>query len=159
MVTSFAMRAAPPAVRLKAGPLPLLRRSAAMAADTGSCHTAASGVIVRTRLLGILGGLVLVSCTAGSSVNPASGLIGISKAAFLRCSGPPQLSETQGNRERMTFLTNGAGGAGLVGPAAAPVMGACSGNAVFQNGRLQSVTFGGNETICVDVFGPCEGTP
>jgi hypothetical protein len=114
---------------------------------------------MRARLLGILGGLVLAACAAEPPVNPASGLIGISKAAFLRCSGPPQLSETQGNQERMTFLTNEASGAGLVEPAATPVMGACSGNAVFQDGRLRSVTFGGNQAICTHVFGPCEGTP
>jgi len=111
------------------------------------------------RLPGILGGVVLAACTAGPSVNPASGLIGIGKAEFLRCSGPPQLSETHGNQERMTFLTNEAKGAGLFQPAAMPVMGACSGNAVFQDGRLQSVTFGGNQAICTHVFGPCEGSP
>jgi hypothetical protein len=114
---------------------------------------------MRARLLGILGGLVLAACTTQPSVNPASGLIGISKAAFLRCSGPPQLSETQGNQERMTFLTNEAKGAGLLQPAATPVMGACSGNAVFQDGRLRSVTFGGNQGICTHVFGPCMGPP
>jgi len=111
------------------------------------------------RLLGILGGVVLAACTAGPSVNPASGLIGISKAAFLRCSGPLQLSETLGNQERMTFLTNGAQGAGLLQAAAVPVMGACSGSAVFQDGRLRSVTFGGNQAICTQVFGPCAGSP
>ena len=113
---------------------------------------------MRARLFCILGGLLLAACTA-APVNPASGLIGISKAAFLRCSGPPQLSETQGNQERMTFLTNEAKGAGLLQPAATPVMGACSGNAVFQDGRLQSVTFGGNQAICTRVFGPCQGSP
>lgn len=48
-----------------------------------------------------------------------------------------------------------AGGAGLVGPAA-PVL-ARSGNAVFQDGRLISVTSGGDPAVCIDVFVPCQG--
>lgn len=132
---------------------PLITCGLAVPPDSGRI------LIMRGRLLGLLVGLVLAACTTEPPVNPASGLIGISKAAFLRCSGPPQLSETQGNQERMTFLTNETAGAGLVEPAAAPVLGACSGNAVFRDGRLRSVTFGGNEAICIHVFGPCEGAP
>jgi len=40
-------------------------------------------LVMSAPLLGILGGVVLAACTAGPSVNPASGLIGISKAAGL----------------------------------------------------------------------------
>jgi hypothetical protein len=99
---------------------------------------------------------VLVGCSAQPPVNLAPSLLGTNKATFLQCSGPPQLSETQGDQEQITFLTNRSAGTGLVSPAAAPLL-ACSGNAVFRNGRLVSVTFGGDQAVCNDVFAPCQG--
>ena len=98
----------------------------------------------------------LAACTA----QPPSGdlqasLLGVTKSTFTQCSGPPQLSETVGNQERMSFLTNRTGGIGPFSAASAPVF-ACSSNAVFQNNRLVSVTFTGSPGgVCNDVFANC----
>jgi hypothetical protein len=102
----------------------------------------------------IIGTAVLSACAAPSGDNLAAGLKGIDQAKFLSCSGPPSISLTEEGQERMSFLTNGSQGMGLVNPAAAP-MAACLGNAVFQQGKLADVTFSGDPDTCVRVFGPC----
>ncbi len=111
---------------------------------------------MRCNNLAFAGLLALAACASNSPANLSTALIGVSKATFLQCSGPPQLSMTQGDQEQMTFVTNRSQGTGLVGPAAMPVL-SCSGNATFRNGRLTSVTFGGEQTVCMDVFAPCQG--
>ena len=110
---------------------------------------------MRALLCSAIIGLLVPGCSAQPPADLASSLDGVSKSVFLRCSGPPQLSETQGNQERMTFLANRAGEAGAFSAAAAAPF-ACSGNALFQDGRLTSVTFGGNQAVCMDVFRPCQ---
>jgi hypothetical protein len=102
----------------------------------------------------IIGTALLSACAAPPGEDLAAGLKGIDKAKFLSCSGPPSVSLTEGGQERMSFLTNGSQGMGLFNPAAAP-MAACSGNAVFQRGKLADVTFSGDPDTCVRVFGPC----
>lgn len=96
----------------------------------------------------------LASCGGPPGPDLATGLRGIDEAHFLSCSGPPTVSLGEPGQERMTFLTNGSRGQGLVSPAAAPLA-ACSATAVFQQGRLAEVTLGGNPDTCVRVFGPC----
>jgi len=54
----------------------------------------------------------------------------------------------------MSFLTNDSQGMALISPSAVR-MAACSGNAVFPQGKLADVTFSGNPDTCVRVFGPC----
>jgi hypothetical protein len=103
----------------------------------------------------LIGMLALSACAPPPQANLGARLIGISKETFLRCSGPPQLSMTQGDREELRFLTNRSRGAGLVNPATLPVV-SCSGNATFQNGSLTNVSFGGDQTVCTDVFAPCQ---
>jgi hypothetical protein len=99
--------------------------------------------------------LVNASCTTQEPAQLATSLIGVQRATFLRCSGPPQLSMMQGDQEQMTFLSNRSQGTGLVSPAAMPLA-SCSGNATFLNGRLSSVSFDGDQTVCFDVFAPCQ---
>ena len=93
----------------------------------------------------------------GSDVHdPVVALKGIEKSRFLACSGPPVLEYPQGGQDQMSFVTNLKQGQaiGISSPTAlAPE--SCSVNAVFENSRLVSATFSGNQTMCQLVFGPC----
>jgi hypothetical protein len=106
------------------------------------------------RCLAAAATIALAACAPQPAATPGGSLIGVSKARFLQCSGPPQLSMAQGSQERITFLANRAQGTGLVGPAAQPLA-SCSGNATFQNDRLTNVSFGGDQTVCMELFAPC----
>lgn len=103
---------------------------------------------------------VLSVILAGCSMQPPpdlnAQLKGIDKARFLSCSGPPALEMPQGNQDRMSFVTNLKRGEmiGIMNPAAAPLE-SCSVDALFENDRLVTATFSGNQGMCDLVFAPC----
>lgn len=100
--------------------------------------------------------LALGMCAPQSQVDLGSALSGIEQSRFLACSGPPSMEIPQGSQDRMWFVTNLKRGAaiGILGPTAAPVE-SCSVAAVFENSRLASATFSGNQAMCQQVFAPC----
>lgn len=100
--------------------------------------------------------LFLVTCTPPPQVDLGSALSGIEQSRFLTCSGPPSLELPQGSQDRMWFVTNLKRGEtiGAIGPTAAPVE-SCSVAATFENSRLASATFSGNQSMCQLVFAPC----
>ena len=89
----------------------------------------------------------------------AGSLQGIDQAKFLNCSGPPVLSYPTGlpGQVTMSFVTNLQRGQamGALGPSAFPVA-SCSVDAVFENNRLMSASFSGNQSMCARVFAPCQ---
>jgi hypothetical protein len=96
------------------------------------------------------------SCTQQPQTDLGVALKGIDQARFLACSGPPSLEQPSGGQDRMWFVTNLKRGAaiGLLSPtAAAPE--SCSVAAVFENARLASANFSGNQSMCQVVFAPC----
>jgi len=100
--------------------------------------------------------LALAGCAQQGSQDLGVALKGIEKSRFLACSGPPVLEYPQGGQDQMSFVTNLKQGhaIGISSPTAlAPE--SCSVNAVFENSRLVSATFSGNQTMCQLVFGPC----
>ena len=83
-------------------------------------------------------------------------LKGIEKSRFLACAGPPLLELPQGSQDRMSFVTNLKRGEaiGVASPTAlAPA--SCSVDAVFENSRLVSADFSGDQSMCQLVFSPC----
>lgn len=97
----------------------------------------------------------LAGCAGAPSHDLSNDLLGVSKSAFLRCSGAPQLSAPIAGGEEISFLVNQAGGLGPMSPAAMPVIAGCSGRAAFADDRLVRITFSGNPDVCEDVFAPC----
>ena len=100
--------------------------------------------------------LAIASCTQQPTPDLSASLKGIDKQRFLSCSGPPAVEFPQGGQDRMSFLTDLRRGSmiGVTNPAAAPTD-ACSVDAVFENDRLVSSSFSGNQGMCTMVFAPC----
>jgi len=98
----------------------------------------------------------LGACSQQAQPDLATALHGIEKSRFLACSGPPTLEIPQGSQDRMWFVTNLKRGQsiGIMSPAAAAPED-CSVAATFENSRLVSSTFSGNQSMCQLVFGPC----
>ena len=104
----------------------------------------------------IVAALALMTCAQQPQVDLNAALSGIEKSRFLTCSGPPSLEMPQGAQDRMWFVSNLSRGQtmGVLSPTAnAPD--SCSVAAVFENSRLTSATFSGNQSMCQVVFGPC----
>lgn len=103
-----------------------------------------------SRVLLVLG---LAACATQSAASLAAGLQGITRAEFITCSGPPILSYSSAGQEHLAFLANRAP-PGTIG-ANALLPAACSGNAVFENGKLVAVEFSGSPALCNQLFVPC----
>jgi hypothetical protein len=100
--------------------------------------------------------IALAACASSPPANLSAQLRGIEKSKFLACSGPPQLDYMAAGQERMSLVTNLAHGAMIpVGIASPMPVESCSVDAVFEQGRLITATFGGNRAICDQVFAPC----
>ena len=100
--------------------------------------------------------LVLMGCAQQPAPNLGVALKGIEKSRFLACSGPPLLELPQGGQDRMSFVTNLKRGEaiGVASPTdLAPA--SCSVDAVFENSRLVSADFSGDQSMCQLVFSPC----
>ena len=111
---------------------------------------------VKDQLWPVVAMVLLVACARQPQVDLSTKLKGITKAQFLACSGPPILEMPQPGQDRMSFVTNLRRGAviGVTGPTAAPVE-SCSVDAVFEQDRLVTASFGGSDTMCQMVFTPC----
>jgi hypothetical protein len=112
--------------------------------------------LIRIRICSLALALAAAACSQQATPNLAVALQGIEKSRFLRCSGPPILQLPQGNQERLSFVTNLQRGAtiGISSPTAiAP--GSCSVDTVFENSRLTSANFSGDQSMCQVVFAPC----
>lgn len=98
----------------------------------------------------------LCGCTQQAPVDLVASLKGIEQSKFLSCSGPPILASSGAGQDRMSFVTNLSRGnaIGIASPTAAPVT-SCSVDAVFQDRRLVSATFSGDQSMCSLVFSPC----
>jgi hypothetical protein len=98
----------------------------------------------------------LTACTPPATPDLGVALKGIEQSRFLVCSGPPVLEYPQGGRVRMSFVTNLRRGEamGVVGPTALPPA-SCSVDALFENSRLVTANFSGDQTMCQLVFAPC----
>lgn len=104
----------------------------------------------------IVSALTLMTCAQQPQADLSTALSGIEKSRFLTCSGPPSLEIPQGSQDRMWFVSNLSRGqtVGVLSPTAnAPD--SCSVAAVFENSRLTSATFSGNQSMCQVVFAPC----
>jgi hypothetical protein len=100
--------------------------------------------------------LAIAGCAQQASPDLGVALKGIEQSRFLSCSGPPTLEYPQGNQDHMSFVTNLQQGAAIgVLPQGALAPAACSVDAVFENSRLISATFSGNQSMCQLVFNPC----
>ncbi len=100
--------------------------------------------------------LMLAACTQQPTQDLGVALKGIEKSRFLACSGPPVLELPEGGQDRMSFVTNLKRGEaiGIMSPSAlAPA--SCSVDAVFENSRLVSANFSGDQSMCQLVFSPC----
>jgi hypothetical protein len=100
-----------------------------------------------------LSALVVAACVPQSASGLAGALEGIERTEFIACSGPPILSYSAAGEEHIAFIANRAP-PGTIG-ANVFLPNACSGNAVFANGKLASVEFRGNPAVCAEIFGPC----
>ena len=102
--------------------------------------------------------LMVIGCTQGVPVDLSARLKGISKSQFLGCSGPASLEYAQQGQDRMSFVTNLKRGQaiGIAGPTAFPAE-SCLVDAVFEQDRLVSSSFSGNQAMCEWVFAPCLG--
>jgi hypothetical protein len=100
--------------------------------------------------------VILADCSRSPPVNLAASLQGIEKSKFLSCSGPPLLAEPSAGGEHMSFVTNLRRGETIGNsiPTALPVA-SCSVDAIFQNDRLVSSLFSGDQSMCSLVFSPC----
>ena len=100
--------------------------------------------------------LALPTCSQQPQVNLTTALSGIEKSRFLSCSGPPSLEIPEGGQDRMWFVSNLRRGAmiGITNPVADPAE-SCSVAATFENSRLVSASFSGNQSMCQLVFAPC----
>ena len=104
----------------------------------------------------IMAAMILVACSQQPQPDLSAALNGIDRSRFLACSGPPSLEMPQGGQDRMWFVTNLKRGQsiGVLSPVvAAP--GDCSVAAAFENSRLVSSTFSGDQSMCQLVFAPC----
>ena len=132
-----------------------------MSSSTQTAHCRRKNEVVGsdlmpTRSLLILAVLTLATCAQQPQADLATALKGIDQSRFLACSGPPSLEQPTGGQVNMWFVTNLKRGAaiGLLSPTA-PAPESCSVAAVFENSRLVSATFSGNQSMCQVVFGPC----
>ena len=98
----------------------------------------------------------LTACAPPATPDLGAALKGIEQSRFLACSGPPVLQYPQGSQVRMSFVTNLRRGEsmGVAGPTALPPA-SCSVDALFENSRLVSANFSGDQTMCQFVFAPC----
>lgn len=103
-----------------------------------------------SRLVLVLG---LAACATQSAASLAAGLHGIPRAEFITCAGPPILSYSSAGQEHLAFLANRAPPGTIGSNAFLP--GACSGNAVFENGKLVAVEFRGSPALCNQLFASC----
>jgi hypothetical protein len=111
---------------------------------------------MRIRRCSVAIALVLVGCTQQPAPNLGVALKGIEKSRFLACSGPPILELPQGGQDRMSFVTNLKRGStiGISSPTdLAPA--SCSVDAVFENSKLVTADFSGDQSMCQLVFSPC----
>jgi hypothetical protein len=100
--------------------------------------------------------VTLGSCTQPPQADLGVALQGIDQARFLACSGPPSLEQPSGGQDRMWFVTNLRRGAAIgLSSTTAPAPESCSVAAVFENSRLASANFSGNQSMCQVVFAPC----
>ncbi len=100
--------------------------------------------------------LLLATCAQQPTPDLGVALKGIEQSRFLACSGPPMMEYRQGGQDHMSFVTNLKQGQaiGVLSPTAlAPA--SCSVDAVFENARLVSAHFSGDQSMCQLVFGPC----
>lgn len=111
---------------------------------------------MRIRYPSIVVMMSLAGCAQQPAADLGNALKGIDQSRFLACSGPPTLEQASGSQNNMWFVTNLRRGAaiGLLSPTA-PAPESCSVAAVFENSRLVSATFSGNQSMCQVVFGPC----
>jgi hypothetical protein len=112
--------------------------------------------LMRIRVCSLAVALAASACAQQATPNLAIALKGMEKSRFLACSGPPILELPQGNQDRMSFVTNLQRGTtiGILSPTAiAP--GSCSVDTVFENSRLTSANFSGDQSMCQVVFAPC----
>ena len=104
----------------------------------------------------VVAALAAATCAQQPQVDLNAALSGVEKSRFLTCSGPPSLEISQGSQDRVWFVSNLSRGQtiGAFSPTAnAPD--SCSVAAVFENSRLTSATFSGNQSMCQVVFAPC----
>jgi hypothetical protein len=100
--------------------------------------------------------VVLGSCTQPPPVDLAASLKGIDKAKFLRCAGPPTVAFSESGRDLMSFMTNLKRCQAIGAASSAPIPAAtCMVDAVFQDNRLVSSSFSGDQSMCSLVFSPC----
>jgi len=99
---------------------------------------------------------IMAACAQQATPDLAVALKGIEKSRFLACSGPPLLEMPQGSQDHMSFVTNLKRGEaiGISSPTANPTA-SCSVDALFENSRLVSAKFSGNQSMCNLVFSPC----
>jgi len=102
--------------------------------------------------------LMVAGCTQQAPMDLSASLKGISKSQFLGCSGPASLEYVQQGQDRMSFVSNLKRGQaiGIAGPTAFPAE-SCLVDAVFEQDRLVSSSFSGNQSMCEWVFSPCLG--
>ena len=102
--------------------------------------------------------LMVAGCTQQAPVDLSARLKGIAKSRFLGCSGPPSLEFVQQGQDRMSFVSNLKRGQaiGIAGPTAFPEE-SCLVDAVFEQDRLVTSSFSGNQSMCDWVFTPCLG--
>jgi hypothetical protein len=110
----------------------------------------------RAAIIGAALTVALLGCTQQSPTDLAASLKGMEKSRFIACAGPPIVEYAEAGQDRMSFVTNLKRGAtiGITSPAALPSA-SCSVDAVFQNNRLVSSSFSGDQGMCNLVFSPC----
>ena len=110
----------------------------------------------RRYLFACLVAMVLADCSQQPPPDLSASLKGIDKAKFLSCSGPPLLDYPTAGHERLSFVTDLRRGSniGLAGPGAATPA-SCSVDTVFQDNRLVTANFSGDQSMCTMVFAPC----
>lgn len=104
----------------------------------------------------IVATLALLACAQQPQADIGAALSGVEKSRFLTCSGPPSLEIPQGSQDRVWFVSNLHRGQaiGAFSPTA-NASDSCSVAAVFEDSRLTSATFSGNQSMCQVVFAPC----
>jgi hypothetical protein len=111
---------------------------------------------MRGRLPASVLALAVAACAPHAAPDLATGLKGTENSHSLACSSPPILHIPGGGQERMSFVINLQRGTtiGIASPTAlAP--GSCSVDTVFENSRLVSANFSGDQSMCQLVFAPC----
>jgi hypothetical protein len=100
--------------------------------------------------------VAVAACAQQAAPDLAAALKGVEKSRFLACSGPPILELPQGGQDRMSFVTNLKRGEAIgISSPTAVTPASCSVDAVFENSRLVSADFSGDQSMCQLVFSPC----